>query len=532
MNDASCNTLCTGRFRKADLMCYMENALDSLPERDSSGSRNASSGPMSCLSGSVTPTEEIQYVSNQQQHTDASSPRGIASNRSSSETKKQWTSSDFDVIKRRKEEELQQNTYERQRKKSGCTSKVTNTKSPSASRSRVSFESDLSVATPGIPPLDLSTPASSVDTTSVSSCGATPDPSPRRALVKYRPSDQREIVKNKQHNGSSSVVEKRRKDSSAGVLHANISIRDKRKTNRDTNQKRYYNMDMNVLTTSTMPANENSPNSQSLKRVNSESYLPTPEAARHEDFSVRGATSLHDIRYVLDDIVSPLHSLSREDFTECSRSLVEESSTERENPQRKSRLISELPSKYQSMPNVDAIESIRDDFYSKLGHPVQKFNLPQVPVVRDSRQYLKHDSSDSLLSDTGRNLLLSDGHGEQSAVDSTRILPTRLMSEHNMNGSQVDLNISDTDSTKSYVSTSSMSSFRHAISAKMNTRYQASGPLRSKPMNIPDAAAKSNDASRMNTIDFQTVQRPIAMVTRHTQMPSPGPQKMTVPRRK
>ena len=512
-------------------MCYMENALDSLPERDSSGSRNASSRPLSCLSGSVTPSEEIQYVSNKQQHTDASSPHGIASNRSSSETKNQWTSSDFDVVKRRKEEELQQNTYERQRKKSGCTSEITNMKSPSASKSRVSFESDLSVATSGIPPLDLSTPASSVDTTSISSCGATPDPSPRRAVLKYRPSHQPEIVKNKHHNGSS-VVERRRKDSSTPALHANISIRDKGKTNRDTSQKRYYDMDMNVLKTGTMLADENSPNSQSLKRVNSENYLPTPEAARHEHFSVRGATSLHDIRYVLDDIVSPLHSVSRENFSECSRSLVEESCAERENPLRKSRQISEVPSKYQFMPNVDAIESIRDDFYSKLGRPVQNFNLPQETVVRGSRQYLKHDSSDNLLSEAGRNHLLSDGHREQAGVDSTRILPTKLMSEHNVNGYQVDLNFSDTDSMKSYISTSSISSFRHAISAKMNTRYQASGSLRSKPMNTPDAEAKLNDADRMNKINFQTVQRPIAMVTRQTQMPSPGPQKKTIPRRK
>ena len=519
-------------------MCYMENALDSLPERDSSGSRNTSSRPLSCPSGSVTPTEEIQCVSNQQHQADASSPRGKALNRSSSETRKTWTSSDFDV-KRRKEEELQHNSHERPRVKSGYTSKVTNTKSPRASKSRVSFESDLSLATSGIPPLDLSTPASSADTTSISSCEATPDPSPRRVLgnksLKYKLSDEREIVKIGQKNGSSSVVERHRKDSSARVLHANISIRDKRQTSHDTSQKRYYNMDMNVLATGTMPASEDSPHSQSLKRVNSESYLPTPEAARYEDFSVRGASSLHDIRYVLDDIVSPLHTLSREGFSEYSRNLVEESSNERDNYQRKSRLMSDVPSKCQSLPNVDAIESVGDDLYSKLRRPVQNFNLPQETVVRDSRHYVKHDSSDSLLSDAESNHLPSGGHREQSTVDSTRILPTKLASEHNIIESQVDLNCSDTDSTKSFVSTSSISSFRHAISTKMNTRYQASGTLRSKPVSVPDAEAKSHDAltyARMNKIDLQPIQRPIAMVTRHTQMPSPGPQRMTLPRRK
>ena len=505
-------------------MCYMENALDNLPERDSSGSRNASSGPLSCLSGSVTPTEETQCVSNQQQQTESSSPRVIAPNGSSSETKRQWTSSDFDVVKWRKEEELQQNTYQRQRKKSG------------ASKSRVSFGSDLSVATSGIPPLDLSTPATSVDTTSISSCGATPDPSPRRVLgntlLKYRTSGQREIMKTRQQNGPSSVVERSRKDSSARVLHSNISIRDKRQTSHDTSQKRYYDMDMNVLTTGTTPANENSPSIQSLKRVSSESFLPTPEAARYEDFSVRGATSLHDIRYVLDDIVSPLQSPSREEFSDYSRNLVEESSNGRENYQRKSRIMSDAPSKCQSLPNVDAIESIRDDFCSKLGRPVQK---PQESVVRNSRHYLRHDSSDSLLSEAGRNHLLSDGHREQSTDDSMRIFQTKLTSEHNISGSQVDLNYSDTDSMKSFISTSSISSFRHAISAKMGTRYQASGTLRSKPVSVPDAEAKSNDSltyARMNSNDLQTIQRPIAMVTRHTQMPSPGPQKMTLPRRK
>ena len=69
----------------------------------------------------------------------------------------------------------------------------------------------------------------------------------------------------------------------------------------------------------------------------------------------------------------------------------------------------------------------------------------------------------------------------------------------------------------------------------MNTRYQASGTLRSKPVSVPDAEAKSHDAltyARMNKIDLQPIQRPIAMVTRHTQMPSPGPQRMTLPRRK
>ena len=519
-------------------MCYMENALDSLPERDSSGSRNASSGPLSCLSGLVTPTEEIQCVSNEQQ-TDASSPRGKALNRSSSETNKTWTSSDFDVVKRRKEKELQHNSCERPKVKSGFTSKVTNTKSPRASKSRVSFESDLSVATSGIPPLDLSTPSSSANTTSISSCEATPDPSPRRVLgnasLKYRPSKQREIVKTRQQNVSSSVVERHRKDSSDRVLHANISIRDKRKTNHDISQKKYYDMDLKVLATGTMPANENSPNTQSLKRVNSESYLPTPEAARYEDISVRGATSLHDIRYVLDDIVSPLHSLPREDFSEYSRNLVEESSNERGNYHRKSRVMYDVPSKCQSLPNVDAIESIRDDFYSKLSRPAQNFNLPQETVVPDSRHYVNHDSSDSLLSEAESNYLLSGGHREQSAVDSTRILPTKLASEHDIIESQIDLNCSDTDSTKSFVSTSSISSFRHAISAKMNTRYKTNGTLRSKPVSVPDAEANSHDAityDRMNKIDRQTIQRPIAMVTRHTQMPSPGPQKMTLPRRK
>ena len=94
----------------------------------------------------------------------------------------------------------------------------------------------------------------------------------------------------------------------------------------------------------------------------------------------------------------------------------------------------------------------------------------------------------------------------------------------------MDLNISDTDSVQSFASSSSITSFRDALAAKVNTKYQTDKSSLVLPLRVPvpdtDLGDQFNRASNKNNNNPQTVQRPIAMVTRHTQMPSPGPSRM------
>ena len=470
----------------------MGNALDSLPERDSSGSKNTSSGPLSSLSGSVTPTEEIDYASGKKNHTDALSRHRVAIGTSSSSTNEH-----FAHTKTSKEEE-HQNNNDRHRKKSGNTSK-----------GRVSFESDLSVATPGVPPLDLATFVSSVNTTPTSSCQATPDSSPRYAqgssLLKPKLS---KVVKNRDYNRPHFVPEAAtsHQDSSTCLLRASIAFEDWRKTNEDKGHKKYYDMDMKVLASGITPVDDNSARKQYLTRVNSDSYLPTPEVLRQEDFSGRNAASLHDISHVFNDVnftvCSPVMYAS-----ECSRHTYREGSTTEKDNSRKTGILSDLPNKCQSLPSV--VDAVAHDNFSSTFSSTSQKRETEAKYLR--KHFTNKNSSESLFSDAGREQLATE-------IDTT--------------DSKSDLTFSDTDSTQSFVSTSSISSFRQAIAGKLGKRQETKDTLQYKTDKVQSIGGPSNafNSAKKNRIFVKTIQRPIATMTRCTQMPSPALVKTVQPK--
>lgn len=539
-------------FKKSDLMNYMENALNNVPERDSSGSRNTSSGPRSTLSGSATPTEEMPTIGQQQPVSCSAASHESASRMSSSLTDK-YDKPNFVSALRQREEVIHANR-ERQGGKSHSGAKISQTESPGVSKGKVSFESDLSVATPGVPPLDLSAPTSSSDITPVSSSQTTPADSPRhnmrQSILKQKPFAQH-VVKSSQRpveRPRSSVSQKHpsgteAQRSKSAVPHANISTRDKRRTMHDvTNQNKYYDMDMRTFQSAGLSERSN----QYLRRGNPESYMSTPEIPRYEDSPVRGATSLNDIKYVLDEIEAVPHfSHSEDNMLEWSQqsspsdARLRRTSGSNANSRfhQKSRpdhlYFSEAPSKCQSLPNVVDSQNSTHFAHSRLPEVPSRYDastLMPAEVLRKklhSQQIVRRDSDDSLLSPS------DEGYVPVSDQDKSKCTPRskrRGEAFGNHERSQSDLNVSDTDSMKSFASTSSISRFNHALQAKVNTRYTKSDRFQSEPIRSPVSNVGSIDHALARGGNSQAIQRPIAMVTRHTQMPSPGPTKMPKPR--
>ena len=536
-------------------MSYMENALENLPERDSSGSRNTSCGPLSSISGSATPTEELLSATSKHSAVSSTFPES-ASKISSSVTNKQTAHADFDFSKQQNEEEFQ-NIYERQRRKSCHSSTV---KSPITSKGRVSFETDLSVATPGVRPLDLHSPTSSV--TPISSSQRTPVDSPRYAfgdaLINGKSAVHSEVTKVKHHFRSSSAPKSVQKypgnsavpKSKSAILHANISTRDKTKANRETsNRHRLYDMDMKHFEVSVVTGDIKPASNQNLVRVNSESYIPTPEMPRYEDSPVRGATSLNEIKYLLDEIKSTPQSYSRHNALESQGFISEPmrnasksfSGNNKKDDYYRSRsahlVMSEVPLKCHSLPNVaDAVESSQkcdqSTHHNTTDHDLQVSNHMMNRGSHCYKTVHRQDSSDSLLSDVSEDHMhVTSRNKSKVESNSTYTLPTKpkhttFTSDPNFKDSQVDLNISDTDSVKSFASTSSITSFRHALAATVNTRYQTNRSSRVLPVRVPVSDVQSVDLLNLSSNNSQAIQRPKAMVTRHTQMPSPGPSKM------
>ena len=420
-------------------------------------------GLLSSISGSATPTEELLNAASKTHSAVSSTPRETASRISSSTTNKQKAHADFDFSKRQGKEEFQ-NIRERQGKKPGMTNSNT-VKSPRTSKGRVSFESDLSVATPGVPPLDLQTLSSSADVTPISSSQTTPIDSPRYTLGEHRSLVHPEVTKTKHHYRSSSAPKPMQKypgssvasKSKSAILHANISTRDKTNTNSVVlNRRKFYNMDMKHFEATVTagdqkpPNNQKPPSNQNVMRVNSEIYIPTPEMPRYQDSPVRSTTSLNDIKYLLDEMESTPISYSSHSVSESSPDFIPKpmsstsSSFDRSHPSSsvrrdghyKSRaaylVMSKVPFKCQSLPNVvDAVESSQgyEDQYTHHNTTDHDLQIPHELVNRNVHNYqsvLRQDSNDSLLSGVGQeHRHITNRNKGKLEGNSTYTLPTK-----------------------------------------------------------------------------------------------------------
>ncbi len=586
-------------FNKDDLLSYMQQALDNVPERDSSSSsRNTSGGVHSSTTGSATPTEELLSAAVkpaiQSYHSKSVASKGVGSSTlapSSSHIANQRAHSDFDLVKKYKEEE---HYFERERHRTKSSDysgrSGARSRSTSSHKGRVSFESDKSSR--DVPPLDLPDHTSSANITPVSSTQTTPMESPRytfeqvsaRSKVSSQASNP-QLSRVRHHYRSSSAprsVEKPNeipvvKSKSSTTMQSHITTREVTQVRPSSRQKKYYDLDFQSIegahAVSKVPGKDRSHSSRYVPSLNSPSYLQTPEVPRDADTSssgLRGTNSFIDVNQIMTEI----ESVSRSELYNTA-SLLEEShesrpsalkppiykgstssskassNASREKYQRKSRVtdivMSDVPSKSQSLPNVADAESEQDWTFDSR-HNITNYDI-QVPreIINKYTNYHvateRQESGESLLSDNDHyhHPHVTSRHrshrppspNETYTIQST--MSSHVSGPHHTVSTQVynqdaDISInSDTDSMKSFVSSSSITSFQHAINARINSgsATRASSGSRIPPVRVTTPSASSDYLQQMFDGAPENIQRPIALVTRHTQVPSPGPGRLS-----
>ena len=273
-----------------------------------------------------------------------------------------------------------------------------------------------------------------------------------------------------------------------------------------------------------------------LTKVNSETYLLTPMGLQS---GMHGSMSMGDVRDMDETDQSLTESkpmcYSDDGLLNCDMETAGRSySKSRQSSQPAS------PQKSTSMPNV-----ARPDRWTATSNRTNTH-----PYDYSDREHAQgEDSGESTLSDSvNHRPQATTRAGHQNSNSGSRQYSTKPYrniygnglagkkeQQHHVVFKNVETHCeddeSDNESVKSFLSTSSVSDFRAALKTKQAGRGGSSSREEAKSQGVPSHSAKkplkvmppSEHLQSMLAQVPDNVHRPVAMVTRHTQVPSPRP---------
>ena len=296
-----------------------------------------------------------------------------------------------------------------------------------------------------------------------------------------------------------------------------------------TEPRKYYDIDLDMLMASSKRAAQFSDSHRStpLTKVNSETYLLTPGLQP----GLHGSISMGDVRDLEDDIglaESKYMCQSDDGLLNCD-SEVSKGGRAFKSPKNTS-VPSSGPLKCMSMPDVAQSGDLNWRVNRKLTPKTETSNKSVLKKYEDMDWANTSDTADPSPYVSTRSkrskVALGDGwlgNGSHGKREQHRVVFKNP--DHDQDDS-----ISDNESVKSFATTSSVSSFRQALKIKQSRLTIAPQAVGSgvgvatgstkKPLRAPPP---SSQLQNMLAQVPDNVHRPVAMVTRHTQMPSPRP---------
>ena len=468
-------------LRARDLIRYMENVLHNLPESSSSGSTRTLSSRASTLSESATPTE----ATTSKRSTPSSTPRdGTVKQIASSLPNSQHSHSVSDFVLARSQTEEEFRFVPKKGKAQEGNRSVKN---------RVSFESDLNMLSPVEPPLDIAfsartTPADSPRSLSESRCRS------ESAQSNSQSARAAQISKGKHHFVSSSAS----------------------RVTKGTENEHWKTMDHRLY--SGLNAVKRSSKSDPVisaaeprARIHSEG-LTSPELPRFESpRSVRETVSFGEISFSNQSNQHLVHDNSlSESYSSYSAGKsgpnhkfmhgVRSTLTARE-----AKSSQDVSSEFYSLP-IELRDAFAGSHTSVDGDRLQQYTSSTGIVPRYGLSATqKRPTADSL---------------QKNQAPDTHNRPGDMRTVHPLHSDQrfnvtSDTSPSDTDSLVSFVSDSSISSFRHALKAKVDMHADVGRLLR--------CGTRTGQAEK-------TANSGGVVHTRYTQMPSPDPLRFTNPK--
>ncbi len=465
-----CSRSC--RFSKDDLIKYMEKALMHVPERSSGSGSQGSSRPVSSASGSTTPNAELRSAAASARGSARSTPRRPAPTNVSSAC--------------RAHRDVGHTSFDQRNKTDSARS--------TGSKGRVSFETDVSLQTPGVVPLNLPPPSSS-DSTPV---GSTPDDSPRFTFdpwVKHRSAELK--FAEPQLLGKAELGD--RSSSAPKLLESGGGVQGIRKSKSTlTNLGREKDRACRQFE-SGVPREEPMRKNDHPEKFSAESFIPSPEKPRSAHSQTRDVASWSGLN------LEP---------SELELSSVSTPSDKKEVPFNRTMTLNSKPGN-QSFTGVVGAQQVGRVLSSRHG-VCEEISLPNTrPILSDLPIDFWY---------TAPQTAKFSSFGRQDSEDTSR---DSLF--QSCDGASKVAGASDAESVQSDVSCSSISSFRQALQARIHTDTQTRrrGRLKSVQTVAPGSALFDvQRAPQSSSTDAPAaVQKPVPMMTRHTQMPSPAPSK-------